>query len=123
MGWDYSDLSRLAKQNGGPAELLEKHAAYHFKKGAVSKNPLIAVSSIAALGIGIGGTTLYYKWKSKKAQITVTENEIQGVEDELIAGMEHAEEVETMQKNNPEEVTQFQIPENESSKDDLDVSN
>ncbi len=44
MGWDYSDLSRLAKQNGGPAELLAKHAAYHFKKGAVSKNPLIAVS-------------------------------------------------------------------------------
>ena len=27
-GWDYSELSRLAKLNGGPTELLAKHAAH-----------------------------------------------------------------------------------------------
>ena len=123
MGWDYSDLSRLAKQNGGPAELLEKHAALYFKKGAASKNPTIAVAGVAGLFIGIVGTTLYSKRKNKKDQITLIESEIQEIEDELIAGMEHANEVEMMQETIQEGVNQFQPPEDDNDIGDLDISN
>ena len=123
MGWDYSNLSHLAKQNGGPAALLAKHAAYHFKKGAVSKNPIITVASLVSLGIGIGGATLYFKWKNKKDKIIVTDCEIQKIEDELIAGMKHAEEVETMHEVNQEKASQFQPPKDDNGNEDFGVSN
>lgn len=123
MGWDYSSLSHLAKQNGGPAELLAKHAAYHFKKGAASKNPKIAVASLISLGIGAGGTALYIKWKNSKNKLIVTENEVKEIEEELISGMEQVDKVETTHDLAKEDDSQYQPPVNNNYNEDLDVSN
>ncbi|CZQ86494.1 hypothetical protein [Trichococcus ilyis] len=106
MSWDYSELSRLAKQHGGPKELLAKHAAYHFKKGAVSKNPVIAAASLISLGVGIGGTVFYFNWKNKKDRTIITDCEIHKIEDELISGMEQTEQGEANQEPFQKEVTQ-----------------
>lgn len=123
MGWDYSSLSHLAKQNGGPAELLTKHAAYHFKKGATSKNPIIYVASLVSLGIGVGGTALYIKWKNNRNKLIVTENEVKEIEEELIAGMEQVDKVETTHELDKEEDSQYQPPVNNNYNEDRDVSN
>lgn len=122
MGWDYSDLSRLAKQNGGPAELLAKHAAFHFKKGAASKNPEIAGASLAGLGIGIGGTAIYFTWKKKKSKAVVTDSEIQKIEDELITGMEQAELEESIIETDQEEVNTIQPHQEDNDNENLGFS-
>lgn len=118
MSWDYSELSRLAKQHGGPKELLAKHAAYHFKKGAVSRNPAIAAASLISLGVGIGGTVFYSNWKKKKDRTIVTDSEIHKIEDELIFGMEQTEQEEASQK----EVTQCEPHDENNYNEDLGVS-
>ena len=122
MSWDYSELSRLAKQHGGPKELLAKQAAYHFKKGAVSKNPVIAAASLIGLGIGIGGTVFYSNWKNKKDRTIVTDSEIHKIEDELISGMEQTEQEEANQETFQEEVTQVEPLEKDNGNEDLGAS-
>lgn len=118
MSWDYSELSHLAKQHGGPKELLAKHAAYHFKKGAVSKNPVIAAASLIGLGVGIGVTVLYSNWKNNKDRTIVTDSEIHKIEDELISGMEQTEQDEVKQK----EVAQVEPLEKDNGNEDLGAS-
>ena len=122
MSWDYSALSHLAKQNGGPANLLAKHGAYYFKKGAASKNPVIVVSSLISLCVGIGGTAIYQNWKKKKVKNTITEGEIKEIEDELIAGMEQAEQEDVMHESTQEDSI-IQPPEDDNGDENLDVSN
>lgn len=109
MVWDYSELSRLAKLNGGPTELLAKHAAHNFMKGARSKTPVIIAASLIGLGVGIGGTAYYYTFRKKKGKSENANRENQKIEDELIMGMERAAQEATAQtqphlKNGDDEV-------------------
>lgn len=83
----------MAKQNGGPVKHMEKHANYYFKKGAESKNPIIAAVGLISIGLGIGGTSIYFNVKNRKLAIAI--KEAQEIESELIKGMEQTEKDET----------------------------
>lgn len=88
MSWDYCELSKLAKDNGGPEALLTKHAEIHFKKGAESMTPVVVVSSLIALGVGVGITIIFINIKGKRA---IADADNRKIEAELIAGMKQAE--------------------------------
>lgn len=116
--WDYAELSKLASLNGGPQELLQKHAALYmkkgfsegFEKGAKSKNPVIAALCVAGPLLGAGGMWAYNKVKQKKelatAAVAKDAAEIKKVEEELIAGMEAAtSEAPSGQDKDESEVT------------------
>lgn len=104
--WDYADLSKLASQNGGPQELLKKHAAYYrekgfnegFEKRAESQKPVIVAASVISLLLGAGGMWVYIKRKQKKELAAISEavnnEEIKKVEAELASKMKAAKENE-----------------------------
>ena len=54
-GWNYSDLSKLAKMNGGPEMLISKIKAGSFQKGLVTGRkesiPWIIISALIAGGV------------------------------------------------------------------------
>lgn len=54
-GWNYSDVSRLAKMNGGPEMLLSKIKAGSFQSGLAAGRkeslPWIAISALIAGGV------------------------------------------------------------------------
>ena len=105
--WDYADLSKMASQNGGPQELLKKHAALYmkkgfkegFEKGAKSKKPVIVVAFAVGQLLGAGVMWTYNKLKQKKEQATISEaadnEEIKKVEAKLVSEMKAAKEAES----------------------------
>lgn len=101
--WDYADLSKLASANGGPQELLKKYAGLYtkkgFKKGVVSRNPVIAAVGVACFALGSVSMWVYGKYKQKRALTTASEAadsvEAKKVEEELIFGMEAVQETES----------------------------
>lgn len=102
--WDYAKLSKLASLNGGPEELLQKHAALYMKKGftdgyekgAKSKNPIIAAVCVIGPILGAGGMWAYNNVKQKKELAAMSEaadnEEIRKVEAELVSGMKAVKE-------------------------------
>lgn len=86
--WDYANLSKLAKANGGPEELIDKLV----NSGKIQMLPWIGV----AFGCGIAVTKLVQHFKRLKAK-SVTELEaakhevIQGIKDYDAAQIEETE--------------------------------
>ena len=105
--WDYAELSKLASLNGGPEELLQKHATLYmkkgftegFEKGAKSKNPIIAAVCVIGPLLGAGGVWAYNKVKQKKELAAMSEaadnEEIKKVEAELVSGMKAAKKAKS----------------------------
>ena len=89
--WNYANLSKLAKANGGPEELVDKLV----NSGKLQMLPWIGV----AFGCGIAATKLVQYFKQLKAKSTA---ELEAAKQEVIQGIKeydaaHNEETEVNQ--------------------------
>lgn len=89
--WNYANLSKLAKANGGPEELVDKLV----NSGKLQMLPWIGV----AFGCGIAATKLVQYFKRLKAKSTT---ELEAAKQEVIQGIKeydaaHNEEIENNQ--------------------------
>ena len=95
--WDYSELSKLAKEFGGPRKMLEILKSDSFEKGFSAAK---AADKPVKIGIGVGFFLLgaavikipdliaYFKKEEQKGKLTA--EEVAAIEQELISGMEQA---------------------------------
>lgn len=104
-GWNYSDLSKLAKQYGGPEKLLEviKKSSVQkcIKQGIeqgikIGKGKMIPVVVLAIAGGAVaGGTAVYYavskKFADEKKGEQISEEEAAAAEAILIEEIKKAE--------------------------------
>lgn len=94
-GWSYANLSRKAKENGGPEKYIETVKKHSFQEGANLRTD--EQFSIALVGLA-GGILLcqipkvirYFKNKSKE----VTSEEAKEAEEKLIDEIKNAEQEE-----------------------------
>lgn len=102
--WDYAGLARLAKENGGPARLVETIKTYNFQQGVAKGKLLQRPKIILAFGIGVGVTFAasqapkiirYFSKKTKGKEIMSEEAE--EAEKMLIDGIEKIEQQEVEQ--------------------------
>lgn len=89
--WDYANLSKLAKANGGPEELVDKLV----NSGKLQMLPWIGI----AFGCGIVVTKLVQHFKRLKAK---SATELESAKQEVIQGIKdydtaHNEEIENNQ--------------------------
>lgn len=86
MSWDYAELSKLASQNGGPEELLEKIKLESVREGQLSMLPYVLATlvagTVAGAVAGAVGNHLY-EGKAKKRR-----EEVDEAEKELIQGIQ-----------------------------------
>lgn len=108
-GWTYSDLSKLAKQYGGPEKLLEVIKKSSMQKGIeqglkIGKRKMIPVVVLAAVGgVVIGGAIVYYvlskRFADEKKDKQISEEEAVVAEAILFEEIKNAE-------NESEEITE-----------------
>ena len=86
MSWDYAKLSKMAKENGGPAALVEKLFQDGVSQGKKSMYPVVIVVLLVGATAWEGG-----KWIWKKIRLKLgknpSEDEIRMVKEELIQGI------------------------------------
>jgi hypothetical protein len=98
-GWNYSDLSRLAKMNGGPEMLISKIKAGSFQSGLAAGRkeslPWIVISALIAGGVLVyeEGPKLVKAVKNKISNKAVVE-EAEAAEEILIKEIKEAEEAD-----------------------------
>ena len=103
-GWNYSDLSRLAKMNGGPEMLLSKIKAGSFQSGLVAGRkeslPWIVISALIAGGVLVyeEGPRLIKAVKNRISNNAVVE-EAAVAEEILIKEIRQAETLDENDKN------------------------
>lgn len=104
-GWNYSDLSKLAKRYGGPEKLLEVIKKSSVQKGItqgieqgikIGKGKMIPLVVLGiAGGVVAGGATVYYAVSKKFADENngdqISEEESAAAEAILIEGIKKAE--------------------------------
>jgi len=94
MAWDYAELSKMAKANGGPEKLIETVANDGVKTGRTQMLPAVGI----ALVVGVAGKTVYDKLKSYFAD-KKTKEEMEAAKKELVKGIkeyddEHPDDTE-----------------------------
>ena len=85
--WDYANLSKLAKANGGPEELVDKLV----NSGKLQMLPWIGV----AFGCGIAATKLVQYFKRLKAKSTA---ELEAAKQEIIRRYQNGERLDLLCK-------------------------
>ena len=112
MSWDYAELSKLAKENGGPEALVEKLVQSGIDQGvSEGKNsmvPVIAVAAGIALGVGAGITVGIQKIIKHFGKQKHSPEEIEKAKEEIIQGIKAYDEM------NPNEVSKSEAIENNS---------
>ena len=103
MAWDYAELSKTAKEAGGPEKLMDTVESTARAEGRSEMAPWIGLTAIAASGITYGITKLVRYFKEKKA---ISQDALKKAKEEL--GWEAQYGIEDMcadswrwQKNNP----------------------
>ena len=96
MSWNYAELSKMAKENGGPEALVEKliqsGIEQGISEGKESMVPVVVGAIGLALAAGAGitvGVQKLIKWVSKKKE---NPEEIEAVKTELINGIREYDE-------------------------------
>lgn len=82
--WDYANLSKLAKENGGPEKLVESIFDSGKQAGKKESLPLIAVAAIGGFIVYAVGEKIIAKFK-KKAELS--EESMVAAKEELIQGI------------------------------------
>lgn len=84
MTWDYAELSKLAKENGGPEKLIEQLIESGVETGTKKTLPWVGVALAGGVALTLGVQKLVEHFKSKKS---LSEEEIQLAKEELIQGI------------------------------------
>lgn len=96
--WNYAELSRDVAMAGGPEKFINTIKEYSYKKGIdegrKQKNPVIAISILGGIGVGVGIEKIYQgikqHIKGKKRKKIVMEREVSEAEQQFIKEMEHS---------------------------------
>ena len=83
MSWDYAELSKRAKLNGGPEAFADKLVQYGFSKGKKSMYPFVGGAIVVAPIVWEGGKSLWKKITSSR-KVSITEEEYEAARKELI---------------------------------------
>lgn len=84
MAWDYAELSKAAKEAGGPEKLLDTIESIAKAEGKSEMAPWIWIAALAASGITLGITKLIDHFKKKKA---ISQDALDKAKKELIQGI------------------------------------
>jgi len=84
MTWNYAELSKLAKANGGPEKLVEILIYSGVKSGEKKVLPWVGVALAGGVGITIGVQKVISYFSRKKAISTA---EVESAKKELIQGI------------------------------------
>lgn len=85
MSWDYSELSKQAKQAGGPQALTDKIEECGRQKGRDEMKPVVIIASFISLISGAVAPKVYYYFKGKKAMAQI---ESEKAKEELVQRLE-----------------------------------
>lgn len=88
MTWDYAELSKLAKENGGPERLIEILIEAGVEAGKKKTLPLVGVAFAGGIVITLGVQKIikYFSEKSKTSNI-----ELENAKKEIIQGIDDYE--------------------------------
>lgn len=95
MSWDYSELSHMAKQAGGPEKFVKDLETFNYNNGMKDGKAEQAIKDLAIAGIVAGGYALYKvirKRIKKEKEPTVTEVEAKESRQQLIQGIKNFDE-------------------------------
>jgi len=92
MAWNYAELSRLAKDSGGPEKLLE----LLVKSGEKKILPWVGVAFAGGIAITVGVQKVIKHFSNKK-NISVTEVEL--AKKELIQGIKDYDAAQAVKKS------------------------
>ena len=85
MSWDYSELSKQAKQAGGPQALTDKIEEGGRQKGRDEMKPVVIIASFISLISGAVAPKVYHYFKNKK---TMAQIESEKAKEELVQRLE-----------------------------------
>ena len=85
MSWDYSELSKQAKQAGGPQALTDKIEECGRQKGRDEMKPVVIIASFISLISGAVAPKVYHYFKGKKAMAQI---ESEKAKEELVQRLE-----------------------------------
>lgn len=98
MSWNYAELSRMAKQAGGPELFIETLEKFNFqegmKAGIESRNPIIALSLGGGFLIGCGCAWLFQWFNYKQKHSEITQEDAGKAKTQLLERMKTAEDLE-----------------------------
>ena len=85
MAWDYAELSKAAKENGGPAKFIDKIIEASKSKGRKEMSPWLGVAAVGGAGLFWCGSKLveYFRRRGEESQ-----KDLENARAELIAKIE-----------------------------------
>jgi hypothetical protein len=98
--WDYAELSKLAKQKGGPEELVSTLVQLGIGMGKRKMIPYIVIVLIVGVGLGYAAGRLKEQRSKKKA---ISESELNSAKSEIINGIKNYDTLNSENHNEPNE--------------------
>ena len=92
MSWNYAELSKLAKDAGGPEKLLEKMEFLYVSKGRKQMIPFIGLAAVG--GFLIPKFINYYKKSMQSDQV-----KIEQAKQEIITGIKEYDSIHNNLEN------------------------
>lgn len=92
MGWNYAELSKLAKVNGGPEKLVE----LMVKSGEKKVLPWVGVAFVGGIAVTIGVQEIIEYFSNKKA---ISSAEVESAKKEIIQGIKDYDATKTPIEN------------------------
>lgn len=86
MSWNYADLSKTAKNCGGPEELVDRLVNTGIAQGRESMYPIVGLALVVGALAWEGGKALWKRFYNKGVK-SCSEIDIQATRDELIQGI------------------------------------
>lgn len=123
--WNYAKLSQEAKLAGGPEKLITKIKDYYFQegitKGRKQMNPVIAITGLTGIGVGVAGLKLYEYIKNKKKNDDdiITEEEVIEAEEQLLKEIQEYINDDDLQNSKVE--TELECTDNSQKIDEMKV--
>jgi hypothetical protein len=96
--WNYSELSKLAKQYGGPEELVNKLVESGFEMGKKKMHPYVAGGVIVGGVLVCVGVKIRTHFLKKKAN---SESEFKSAKSEIINGIKNYDTFNSENHNEP----------------------
>lgn len=94
MSWDYSELSHIAKQAGGPEKFVKNLETYNYNNGVKDGKAEQAIVDLSIAGVAAGGYALYKiirKRIEKTKEPKVIATQAADSREQLIQGLKDAE--------------------------------
>lgn len=95
MAWDYADLSKAAKEAGGPEKLMELLIESGKETGRSEMIPVVIIAVFITMGAAYVGDRLV-KFRKKK----ISQKEVESAKSELVRGIMDYDATHTVKVEN-----------------------